>query len=101
MKRNIPRTSFRKLLQHIHANRSGWQPTRTWRQAVMEDVARIHASVMAVELDRLAPRFTFAAAVISVASLLAATWSLNDLPGQLFAVLSSHALQLGPLGLGL
>ena len=99
MKRNT--TSFRELLRQVHATRREWQPTRAWRNSVMAEVALVHASIMAEELDRLAPRIALAAAALSVAGLLTATWALHDLPGQLLAVLSGHALQPGLLGLGI
>jgi len=101
MKRNTIIESFREILRQGHEARPRWQPDRAWRNRVMADVAALHGSAMAGELDRLAPRFTLAAAALSGVCLLATAWVLRDLSVQITASLSSHALQYGTLGLGI
>jgi len=101
MKRNNNKRTFRSLLQKIHSTKQVWHPDQMWRKGVMDEVASIHASIMAMELNRLAPRFALAAVAISAVSLIVATWSLHDLSGQLLAVVSHHTLQPSSLGIGI
>ncbi|XXJ20901.1 hypothetical protein ACR42D_15455 [Desulfovibrio caledoniensis] len=99
MKRRSNPKKFQTLLSLIHAARPDWRPDRSWRDAVLAEAARLHATAM--DLDRLAPRFTLAAAAVSGVSLLAAFWVLNDLSTRILSVLSSQALQFGAPGLGI
>ncbi|WP_338668050.1 hypothetical protein [Pseudodesulfovibrio methanolicus] len=103
MKRRPTIRTFRTLLSGIHASRPGWQPDQTWRDAVLGEAARLHASAMSpgLNLDRLAPRFTLAAAAVSGISLLTAFWILDDLTTQILTVLTSQALHFGAPGLGI
>ena len=101
MKRRSTTRKFHTLLTQIHAARPGWQPDPSWRNAVLDEAARLHDSAMALTLDRLAPRFTLAAAAVSGVSLLAAFWVLSDLSTRILTVLSSQALQFGAPGLGI
>jgi hypothetical protein len=99
MKRKSTPKKFWTLLSLIHAARPEWRPDGSWREAVLAEAARLHAAAM--DLDRLAPRFTLAAAAVSGVSLLAAFWVLSDLPTQILSVLSSQALHFGAPGLGI
>ncbi|EGB14741.1 hypothetical protein DND132_1534 [Pseudodesulfovibrio mercurii] len=101
MKRRIITDTFHTLLRRAHAARPAWQPDRSWRDAVLLDAARLHASAMNLDLDRLAPRFTVAAAAVSGVSLLTAFWVLRDLSGQILSALTSQALHYGLPGLGI
>jgi hypothetical protein len=103
MKRRPITKNFHTLLSRIHAARPDWQPDQSWRDAVLKEAARLHASAMTPDLDlnRLAPRFTLAAAALSGVSLLTACWVLNDLTAQILSVLTSQALHYGALGLGI
>jgi hypothetical protein len=99
MKRRSDTKKFHTLLSRIHAVRPGWRPDQAWRDALLVEAARLHASAM--DLDRLAPRFTLAAAAVSGVSLLTAFWVLRDLSTQILSVLSSQALHFGAPGLGI
>ncbi|MEZ7197772.1 hypothetical protein [Pseudodesulfovibrio karagichevae] len=105
MKRKSPNKNFHTLLTGIHEARPGWRPDQSWRDAVLGEAARLHASAMNLDLDlslnRLAPRFTLAAAAVSGVSLLTAVWVLNDLTAQILLVLTSQALHFGAPGLGI
>ncbi|WP_207264432.1 hypothetical protein [Desulfovibrio sp. Huiquan2017] len=101
MKRKTTTETFHTLLCRVHAARPAWRPDQSWHDAVLRDGARLHASAMKVNLDRLAPRFTLAAAAVSGVSLLTAFWVLHDLPSQILSVLSSQALHFGMPGLGI
>lgn len=103
MKRRSTNRTFHTLLSGIHASRPGWRPDQAWRDAVLSEAARLHASAMSpdLNLDRLAPRFTLAAAAVSGISLATAFWVLNDLTAQILSVLTSQALHFGAPGLGI
>jgi len=99
MKRRFTPKEFHNLLSRIHAARPGWRPDQSWRDAVLAEAVRLHASVM--DLERVAPRFTLAAAAVSLVSLLTAIWVLKGLPTQILSVLSCQALHFGAPGLGI
>ncbi|WP_319583482.1 hypothetical protein [uncultured Pseudodesulfovibrio sp.] len=101
MKRRYTTRNFHTLLTEIHTARPGWQPDQRWRDAVLDETARLHASAMAQALDRLAPRFTLAAAAVSGVSLLTSFWVLSDLSTRILSALTSQALQFGAPGLGI
>ncbi|MGE4421909.1 MAG: hypothetical protein AB7D39_06400 [Pseudodesulfovibrio sp.] len=105
MKRRSINKNFHTLLTRIHEARPDWQPDQSWRDAVLGEAARLHASAMNLDfdlnLDRLAPRFTLAAAAVSGVSLATAFWVLNDLTAQILSVLTSQALHFGAPGLGI
>ncbi|AMK10762.1 MAG: hypothetical protein AB7E51_10585 [Pseudodesulfovibrio sp.] len=101
MKRNTIIESFREILRQGHEARPRWRPDQAWRDRVMADVAALHGSAMAGELDRLAPRFTLAAAALSGVCLLASAWVLRDLSIQIMVSLSSQALHYGTFGPGI
>ena len=100
MKRKSVDDTFHTLLGMIHASRPGWQPDRNWRDAVLREAILLRLPLSG-ELDRLAPRFTLAAAAVSGVSLLTAVWSLRDLSAQILSVMTSQALHFGASGLGL
>ncbi|WP_272699411.1 hypothetical protein [Desulfovibrio sp. Fe33] len=100
MKRKSIDDTFRTLLGKIHAARPDWRPDRNWRDAVLREAILLRLP-LAGELDRLAPRFTLAAAAVSGVSLLTAVWSLRDLSAQILSVMTSQALHFGASGLGL
>jgi hypothetical protein len=100
MKRKSTDNNFRTLLSMIHAARPDWRPDPSWRDAVLNEALRLRLPVSG-DLDRLAPRFTLAAAAVSGVSLLTAVWSLKDLSTQILSVITSQALHFGTTGLGL
>jgi hypothetical protein len=101
MKRRPISKTFHTLLSRSHAARPAWQPDQSWREGVMAEAARLHASAMGMDLDRLAPRFTLAAAAVSGVSLLTAFWVLGDLSTRILSALTSQALHFGVPGLGI
>lgn len=101
MKRRTSTTIFHELLCRAHNARPAWLPDQAWRDAILADMARLHATAMDLELDRLAPRFTLAAAAVSGVSLLTAFWVLNELPGQILSAMTTQALTFGTTGFGI
>lgn len=101
MKRKTTTETFHTLLRRAHAARPAWRPDQAWRDAVLDDAARLHASAMNADLDRLVPRLTLAATAVSGVSLLTAAWVLRDLSAQILAALTCQALHFGMPGLGI
>jgi hypothetical protein len=89
------RNTVRRLLQAAHSATRDTVLPPAWGAAVMADICRLEPRRTVVsELERLAPRFTAAAAALCCIGLIAATWSLSTLPGQVYMAYAARAYTL-------
>ena len=97
MNRN-ERESIGRLLKATHAHRKEHELTPAWRNSVMAEASRLsHAHTAKTEIERLAPRFTMAAAALSIVALMAATWTFGTLHDTLMSLYTTQALDMTSL----
>ncbi len=97
MNRN-ERNTITRLFRATHANRVKNVLPSEWRTSVMTEISQLgRAYGMKTELERLAPRFTLAAASLSIIILLVATTSLGSLPKELAEAYTAQAFDMTSL----
>lgn len=95
MQRNT-KTPIQRLLASIHANQMPAPLSPDWREEVMNRIARMPPANPAPDWERLAPRFTLAAATLSVLLLVTATVGLASLPEALSTAINNQYTSVVP-----
>lgn len=91
------RNRFIRLLGAIHSTTDTPELSSAWRDDVMNEIARSGRFTAAQpDWERLAPRFTMAAATLSVIMAITAGWSLNTLPTMLYQAYASELYSIVP-----
>jgi hypothetical protein len=95
-KRNI----FMGLLGSIHACNESPELSPTWRDGVMNEIARNgrHA-VPQSDWEYYAPRFALAGTAMSVLFAMTAGWSLSALTGNMNALFTDQLFSVVPMSL--
>lgn len=92
------RTSFIKLLGAIHARKETPALSSAWREDVMNEIARTGWSrVRESDWERLAPRFSLAAAALSAVMIVTTGGSLISLPDLISQAYSYDLFNIVPM----
>ena len=92
--------SLHDLLKGAYANNVPQTLSSNWRKLVMGDINRQTISHdYGSDWDRLAPRFTFAATVLSILLLVTASWMFSVLTGELDSLYLNQMINVVPTSL--
>ena len=86
------RETIHALFRAVHANRDVAPLPAAWRRGVMNAIIREDAQDE--PLLRLAPRFTLAAAAVSAIGLVAGSWTIPQLVGDVGGAYTSLLLDM-------
>lgn len=93
-------TTIKQLLGAIHSRREPRLPSPAWRRSVMSEIGSAASfDTPETDFERLAPRFTLAAATLSLLLMATASWTLHSLPGQIYSAYTSQMLTFIPTAL--
>lgn len=88
------RNIIHRLLKAVHQDREYRQPSSTWHDSIMTEVARLNTGSATTELERLAPRISLTAAIILITAAVAGSWTMASLPGDIQAAYTNQALSV-------